>query len=123
MKASDGFTAAIKTYLKSRAESDSLFAETFKKPNKNINDCVNYILNTVKNSGCNGLHDEEVFNMAVHYYDEDDIKPGAKIDCKVVMTNSVGALDKVIASRSNDKTETKKVLKKQSIVLNQPFLF
>ncbi len=69
MKASNHFTRTILTYLELRAESDNLFAESFAKENKNIDDCVTYILNEVQKSGCMGFADDEIYSMAVHYYD------------------------------------------------------
>ena len=48
--------------------SVKLFAKSFSNPAKNIDDCVTYILNYVKNSGCNGFTDGEIFGQAIHYY-------------------------------------------------------
>lgn len=76
MKGTEQFKIVIQNHLNNLASSDQLFAETLKKTNKNIDDCITYIFNQVKASGCNGFADEEVFGMAVHYYDEDDIKVG-----------------------------------------------
>jgi len=89
MKTTNPFKTTIEIYLKNRAELDPLFSETLKKENKNIDDCITYILNQVKASGCNGFTDDEIFGMAVHYYDEDDLKPGAKINAKVVVNHQV----------------------------------
>lgn len=89
MKATDNFKIAIQNHLNQLAERDPLFSETLKKENKNIDDCVTYILNEVQKSGCNGFADEEIFGMAVHYYDEDDIKPGKKINAKVVVNHVI----------------------------------
>ncbi|KEQ31228.1 hypothetical protein N180_02985 [Pedobacter antarcticus 4BY] len=123
MQATDTFTDVIQAHLQSRAETDSLFAETLKKANKNIKDCITYILNTVKSSGRNGFDDEEVFGMAIHYYDEDDIKAGRDINCKVVVNHSIATMDKVLADRPQEKVETKKVMKKQPLIVNQSSLF
>ena len=68
MKASNHFKNTIKTYLEQRAETDVLFSFQYSKPEKNIDDCVTYILNKVKKSGCNGFADDEIYSMAVHYY-------------------------------------------------------
>ena len=38
------------------------------KPTKNIDNCITYILNQVKKSGCCGFSDDEIFGMALHYY-------------------------------------------------------
>ncbi len=89
MKASNHFTRTILTYLELRAESDSLFAESFAKENKNIDDCVTYILNEVQKSGCMGFADDEIYSMAVHYYDEDDIEIGKPINGKIVVNHVV----------------------------------
>ena len=75
MKASEQFKRTIEDYLKVRANTDEQFAVSFAKPNKNIDECVNFILNTVKESGCNGFDDEEIYGIAVHYYDEDELDP------------------------------------------------
>ena len=55
MKGTEHFTRTITEYLNQRAATDPLFAPNLMKPNKNIEDCVTYILNEVKKSGCNGF--------------------------------------------------------------------
>ncbi|WP_319226725.1 PcfK-like family protein [Draconibacterium orientale] len=89
MKASNHFKNTIKAYLDQRAENDVLFSLQYSKPEKNIDDCVTYILNTVQKSGCNGFADEEIYSMAVHYYDEDNINIGNPIDCHVAVNHVV----------------------------------
>lgn len=89
MKTTDHFKKVIEDHLQLLAANDSLFAETLKKANKNIDDCMTYILNQVKKSGCVGFADEEIYNMAVHYYDEDDVKPGKSISANVVVNHVV----------------------------------
>ena len=74
MKGTEHFTRAIAEYLNQRAATDSLFAPNLMKPNKSIEECVTYILNQVQTSGCNGFEDDEIYSMAVHYYDEDEIE-------------------------------------------------
>ena len=70
MKVSNHFKNTIQAYLDQRAASDPLFEWKYtNSPNKSIEECVTYILNTVQKSGCNGFHDDEIFSMAVHYYD------------------------------------------------------
>ena len=68
MKTSNHFKNTIKAYLDQRAETDVLFSFQYSKPEKSIDDCVTYILNTVQKSGCNGFADDEIYSMAVHYY-------------------------------------------------------
>lgn len=69
------FKEAIKSYLDERAGTDELFAKSYAKENKNLDECCSYIMGEAKKLGnavC--ISDNEVFGMAVHYYDEDDIK-------------------------------------------------
>ena len=53
---------------------DELFAAKYDNPDKNIDDCVTYILNWVQKSGCNGFCDDEIYGQAIHYYEEKDIE-------------------------------------------------
>ncbi len=89
MKGTEQFKKTIKAYLEQRAETDALFAVTYAKPNKNIDDCVTFILNQVKNSGCNGFADDEIYSLAVHYYDEDTIDVGKSMNCQVVVNHQI----------------------------------
>ena len=102
MKQSEQFQQTIQTHLEQRAKEDALFAVSFAKASKNIKDCCTYILNTVKESGCSGFADDEIFSMAIHYYDEDIIKVGKPIKCKVVVNHTV-------ASTKKAKTTPKKI--------------
>lgn len=74
MKTTDNFKKAIEQELRFRAFKDPMLAQALRKKDKNIDDCVSYILTEVKNSGMNGFDDKEVFGMAIHYYSEDDLK-------------------------------------------------
>ena len=62
-KTTDHFKRTIQAYLDSRAAEDKLFAANYNKPNKNIEDCVTYILNWVQKSGCNGFTDGEIYSV------------------------------------------------------------
>ena len=70
-----GFNDIIADYLKQRAEEDTLFAPKFANPNKSIDECCRYILGAARKRGTAvAMSDSEVFGLAVHYYDEKDIK-------------------------------------------------
>lgn len=67
----------LKAYLDKRAAEDELFAKSYAKPNKSIDECVKYIEGEAyKHAKGNKafLTDDTVYGWAVHYYDEDDIK-------------------------------------------------
>ena len=89
MKGTDYFKKTILMYLEQRAEEDQLFAKSFSNPAKNIDYCVTYILNYVKNSGCNGFTDGEIFGQAIHYYEENEIEVGKPRNCQVAVNHIV----------------------------------
>lgn len=84
MKSTENFKKVIQSYLEQRAQTDPLFAASFAKKDKTIDDCVTYIINQVQKSGCNAFEDSEIYSMAVHYYDEDNIETGPATDCTIV---------------------------------------
>lgn len=127
-KGTEAFKMTIEVYLNGRAEQDSLFANTLKKENKNLDDCITYIINQVQASGCQGFADAEVYNMAVHYYDEDDIKVGKPIAGNVIVNHSIPAaktkapiakaiVPEPVAAKSASPKKAK------PIITNQPSLF
>ena len=87
MDATRAFKDTIQAYLMEMATYDTNFAERFADPKKNINDCVTYILNQVQESGCSGFEDDEIYGMAVHYYQEEDIEVGKSTDNLHVAVN------------------------------------
>ena len=89
------FEATIKAYLDKRASEDEQFAQSYAKPNKSIEECCKFIMaeacdRVANKSGAQsyGMTDEEVYGLAVHYYDEDNItiKP-LKARSEVMQTN------------------------------------
>lgn len=57
--------------------------ENLKKPNKSLKKMYEYITSQARKKALNGcamLSDEEVFGMAVHYYDEDDLDVDKKVE-------------------------------------------
>lgn len=96
-RGTDKFKEAIKTYLDKMAETSD-FALAYSNPDKSIDECVDYIITRVKESGCNGFSDEEIYGMAVHYYDEEDvgkITPGA--GARVIVNHQVELTEEEVA--------------------------
>ena len=93
MNTSNAFQETIKQYLDNKANEDTLFAEKYHDEKKNIVECCSYIITQVQAMKVCGLTDDEVYNLAVHYYDEDvtDVK---KVDCRVVVNHVVELTDK-----------------------------
>ena len=104
-----GFEEAIKTYLDKLAKTDKLFAKTYAKPNKSIKECCNYIMSEAKKQAKGGqiaIPDDEIFQLAIHYYDEDDIKAPESVQGAVVAPAT--------------KTETKPKTKRKSATKPKP---
>ena len=89
MNGTEQFTRTIAEYLNLRAATDPLFAPNLAKPHKNIEDCITYILKQVQQSACNGFEDDEIYSMALHYYDEDDLEVGSPVACHVVVNHTI----------------------------------
>lgn len=79
--------------LNMKAEQDELFAKTLSKENKSMNECLKYIIGeiqneAIRNGGCGCFHnDARLVELAIHYYDEDDIKIRGMF-AKVAMTST-----------------------------------
>ena len=87
MKGTETFQRVIKEFLDKRAAEDKLFAKDYQNPEKSIEKCCDFIISEVKKSGRQGFADEEIFGMAVHYYNEDNLKY-SKHQCTVVVNLS-----------------------------------
>ena len=83
--ATEQFRLVIKAMLDQRAEVDPLFAEVYAKESKSIEQCCDYIMGEVERMGVNAMSDDEVIGLAVHYYDEDDVKVRPSRNVRVVV--------------------------------------
>ena len=89
MKGTQAFQDTIRTYLDNMAESDALFSVKYANPSKSLSECITYIICQVQKSGCNGFEDDEIFGMAVHYWEENEIEVGKTVNCQVVVNHTV----------------------------------
>lgn len=86
-KGTDHFKETIQAKLNEMAEEDPLFAESLKKENKDIDECIRYIISQVQKSGRQGFTDDEIYGIAAHYYDEDDLENVPPANCNVVVNH------------------------------------
>lgn len=117
---STAFNEAIKNYLDQRAKEDSLFAEAYKKEGKTIEGCCSYIISEVQKSAKGNraaMTSDEVFSLAVHYYDEDNVKADKKVNARVVVPAELISKEKI----SNSTEEKPKKPAKQKAVKKDPF--
>lgn len=114
MKGTEQFKEIIKCYLDKRAKEDELRAK-YETTERTIDDVVTYILNEVKQSGCCGFADEEIYSMAVHVIDEPALEIGKPINCDVVvnrhidLTEEEKAEQKALALKRYQEEELRKL--------------
>ena len=115
MKGTEQFKEIIKNYLDNRAKEDELFRAKYETTERTIDDVVTYILNEVKQSGCCGFADEEIYSMAVHVIDEPALEIGKPINCDVVvnrhidLTEEEKAEQKALALKRYQEEELRKL--------------
>ena len=80
-----------------KMDANDLFAKKVCNPKKNIEDCITYVINTIEKSRYKGLCDNDVYSLAVHYYEEDDVEVGKPINCRVVVNHQVELTPEEIA--------------------------
>lgn len=82
--------AKVQEYLENRARTEAEFAAIYAKPHKSLEECWKYIVSEAKKQAveqCACIADEDVFNWAVHYYTEDEVKAPETTKAKVIATN------------------------------------
>ena len=118
----------IKEYLDNRAKQDPQFAESYAKDNKNLKECFSYIMGEARkratgNSCC--MTSDEVFGLAVHYYDEDDIKISRRNGSASVKVGSVkvgndGSESKADTSKKKEAVKKKETAGTKSVRKQEP---
>lgn len=103
---------AIKAYLDRRAAADAQFAAVYAKPHKNIDECFRYVLGEARKRGTSVcMTDEEVFGLAVHYYDEDDIK--VKPAPRVLSASAAPVTPRAIELTPEEKAAAREAAKRE----------
>lgn len=108
----DNWLKVIADYLLTRDD----IKDSLDKENKSLEECGQYILQEAQKKGSRvAMTDEEVFSLAVHYYDEDDItvKQTSKVDVKVAAQKEDKPLKPLSEYRKEiDQTESNFIDKK-----------
>lgn len=106
------FRATLKEELDQRALADPLFAVKYADPKKTIDDCANYIIGEAFRLKVNGMPDDEVYGLAVHYYTEDDLTITPASVSRVISNHTVELTPEEIEQAHQDAiiTEQKEYL-------------
>lgn len=87
MNASEQFKTAIENYLNASALTDTALAQNLAKPAKTLESCFNYIYGEVRKTGLCAFDNQEIFDMALKYYNDDSISTPAPINCRAVVAD------------------------------------
>lgn len=87
MKGTEAFGLTIEQFLVQKSNYDLDFAKNYSKANKNLDECISYIIQEVKKSGCIGFDDKDIFDMAIKYYQDDSITVKIKASSARVVIN------------------------------------
>ena len=96
------FENTIKAYLDRKAAEDADFKAKYEvalaesgekgKRKKDITACCNYIISEVRKTGRSGFDDAEIYGMALHFYDEQEITApdgNAQVGVQVVVNTKI----------------------------------
>lgn len=118
------FEEALKKELDERAKTDELFAVSYAKPNKSLEECCKYIYQKAEEANKKkqrvlGCTKEQVVCLAIHYYDEDDIVVNGPKNKVVGGTSSPETTDLTISPEqiaSEEKRKQRKPRKPKAAV-------
>lgn len=114
------FETAIKNFLDKHAQEDPTFATTYAKPNKSVAECCKYITQEVekncrKGGRCVAVCENEVYGLAIHYYDEDDIVVDGPKN-KVEVAQNAPSETSTTTEAIEEKRKTRKPRKPKEVV-------
>ena len=101
LRAEGSFQSAILNYINSLNAPELM--KKIADGEKNIADCCSYIISEMRKKAKNNVtvaEDQEVFGLAVHYFEEDSIKKGS--------ASVSNAINKAIVATSPKKEEKPK---------------
>ena len=106
MEATKEFIEVIQSFLDAEADKDEQFRIKMESSGKSAKQVCNYIMEEVSKSKICGWADDEIFGMAKHFIDEDDLKdPGTENGISRVVVN------KPIELSEEDKKKAKEEAK------------
>lgn len=114
------FEIIIRSFLEEKAMKDEAFAKRLTIESKSMEECCEYIISEVRKKAKKmyaACTDEEVFGLAIHYWDEDDIKIESHAQADVVVNRELTPEEKQQAEelkkQRQAEEEEEKRLRKQ----------
>ena len=84
MKSNDSAIAVMQQMLQERCIAEPMFAIKMANPSKSMEGAINYLCTQIQKSGLCVVDNDTVMNLLVHYFDENEIEEGAKVNCNIV---------------------------------------
>lgn len=107
----------VQEYLEAKlgemASQDPNFRERYEDEEKSMNDCIRYITQQAQKqavNGCAAISDDEVLQMAVHYYQEKDVNP----------TKGCTPRAEITTSKPKAEKKPKQEAKPQPVLIPEP---
>ena len=85
-KSNNAAIAAMQQMLQERCIAEPTFAIKMANPNKSMEGAINYLCSQIQKSGLCCVDDTTVMNILVHYFDENEIEEGGKVNCNIVVS-------------------------------------
>ena len=105
LKSNDTAIAVMQNMLQERCIAEPSFAIKMANPSKSMEGAVNYLCSQIQKSGLCVVDDTTVMNLLVHYFDENEIEEGGKVNCNIVVSKP--------ELSEEDKAELKEQAKEQ----------
>ena len=86
MKSNDSALEVMQQMLQERCIAEPSFAIKMANPSKSMEGAVNYLCSQIQKSGLCVVDDQEVMNILVHYFDENEIENCGKVNCNIVVS-------------------------------------
>ncbi len=85
-KSNNAAIAAMQQMLQERCIAEPTFAIKMANPNKSMEGAINYLCSQIQKSDLCCVDDTTVMNILVHYFDENEIEEGGKVNCNIVVS-------------------------------------
>ncbi len=109
----------LKDYLDKRAAQDPQFAAKYANEKKSIRECAQYIIGEAASQaegGVAGMTDDEMFGLAVHYYDEEKVEiKGIRGDVRISRQAAVTKESAKIELTEEEKEQAHKLAMERAI--------
>ena len=86
MKSNDSAIAVMQQMLQERCIAEPMFAIKMANPSKSMEGAINYLCSQIQKSGLCVVDNDTVMNLLVHYFDENEIEEGSKVNCNIVVS-------------------------------------